>query len=89
MAEIVLALKKLERRSPAKATPLTGAPSLTVSMIEGGTDICTVPPRCVICVDRRLVPGEIAAQALHDVETLLRSVATKNADVLVRSILPR
>jgi acetylornithine deacetylase len=88
MAETVLALKKLGDDLRAKATPLTGAPSLTVSMIEGGTDICTVPPRCVISIDRRLVPGESAAQALLDVETLLRSVATKNADVLVRSILP-
>jgi len=88
MAETVLALRKLGDDLRAKATPLTGAPSLTVSMIEGGTDICTVPPRCVISVDRRLVPGESAAQALLDVDAVLMSVASKNVDVLVRSILP-
>jgi len=28
--------------------PLVGAPSLTISLIEGGSDICTVPARCRI-----------------------------------------
>lgn len=88
MAETLLALKKLGDDLRAKSTPLTGAPSLTVSMIEGGTDICTVPSRCVVSIDRRLVPGESASGALQQVETVLKSVAATNADIRVRSILP-
>lgn len=88
MAETVLALQKLGDELRTQATPLTGAPSLTVSMIEGGTDICTVPPRCVISVDRRLVPGESAAGALQQVEGVLKAVMLKTPDIRVRSILP-
>lgn len=88
MAETLLALKKLGDDLRTRATPLTGAPSLTVSMIEGGTDMCTVPPRCIISVDRRLVPGESPAGALQQVESVLHQVAAKNSDIRVRSILP-
>jgi acetylornithine deacetylase/succinyl-diaminopimelate desuccinylase family protein len=88
MAETLLALKTLGDGLRAKSTPLTGAPSLTVSMIEGGTDICTMPARCVISVDRRLVPGESAGEALQQVETVLKSLTQKNSEIRVRSILP-
>jgi acetylornithine deacetylase len=88
MAETLLALKKIGDDLRAESTPLTGAPSLTVSMIEGGTDMCTVPSRCVISVDRRLVPGESPNGALQQVESVLKSVAAKNPDIRVRSILP-
>ena len=43
MADILLALKDLGEDLRKKVDPLTGPPSLTVSLIEGGTDICTVP----------------------------------------------
>jgi acetylornithine deacetylase/succinyl-diaminopimelate desuccinylase family protein len=87
MAEVLLALKKLGDDLRTRPTQLTGAPSLTVSLIEGGTDICTVPPRCVISIDRRLVPGETAATALQQVETTLSSVMSKHANIVARSIL--
>lgn len=88
MAEILPALKKLGDDLRATPTPLTGAPSLTVSMIEGGTDICTVPSRCIITIDRRLVPGETAAGALQQVDDVLNSIIAKNPSISVRSILP-
>jgi acetylornithine deacetylase len=88
MAEVVQALNKFGEELRQKPVPLTGAPSLSVTLIEGGTDICTVPPRCVVSIDRRLVPGETAALALLQVEDVLRSVAAMNPEVEVRSILP-
>lgn len=88
MAEVIQALKKIGdhlRRQPA---PLTGAPSLSITMIEGGFDICTIPPRSVISIDRRLVPGETPAQALAQVEDVLKDINSKNTGVRVCSILP-
>ena len=38
--------------------PLCGQPTLSVGLISGGISVNTVPDRCTIEVDRRVVPGE-------------------------------
>ena len=38
--------------------PLLGPPTLSVGRIEGGTSVNTVPDRCRIEIDRRLIRGE-------------------------------
>ncbi len=38
--------------------PLCGRPTLSVGTIGGGISVNTVPDRCTIEIDRRLVPGE-------------------------------
>jgi acetylornithine deacetylase len=50
----------------SRSDPLLGPPTLSVGRIEGGTSVNTVPDRCVIEVDRRLIPGEAAEQAHLD-----------------------
>jgi acetylornithine deacetylase len=42
----------------SKADPLLGPPTLSVGLIRGGASVNTVPDRCVIDIDRRLIPGE-------------------------------
>ncbi len=49
----------------SRSDPLLGPPTLSVGRIEGGTSVNTVPDRCRIEVDRRLIPGE-EAQAAPD-----------------------
>ena len=88
MAEVLLALRQLNKDLRQRPTPLTGSPSLTVSLIEGGTDICTVPARCVITIDRRLVPGESPQAALNEVDQILKPVMVAHPDVQLRSIMP-
>ncbi len=88
MAEVVLALKKLNNELATRAAPLTGPPTLTVSLIEGGTDICTVPAQCAIAVDRRLVPGETPAAALREINALLEKLKAANPLIDVRSVMP-
>lgn len=88
MAEVILALKELNADLRRRPVPLTGSPSLTVSIIEGGTDVCTVPSRCVVSVDRRLVPGETPSGALQEVEEILADLRARNPIIRVRSILP-
>jgi len=54
--------------------PLLGSPSLNVGTIEGGQVVNIVPDRCVIEVDRRMMPGETAADALRLVREALAGV---------------
>jgi acetylornithine deacetylase/succinyl-diaminopimelate desuccinylase-like protein len=58
-AQLITALDAENTRLQAlpPATPL-GAPTLTVTIVHGGTGANVVPDRCVVTIDRRMVPGE-------------------------------
>ncbi len=47
----------------SRTHPLLGTPTLSVGLISGGTSVNTVPDRCTIEIDRRLLPGEVPAEA--------------------------
>jgi acetylornithine deacetylase len=47
--------------------PLCGRPTLSVGTITGGVSVNTVPDRCTIEIDRRIVPGEDSQAALQHV----------------------
>jgi acetylornithine deacetylase len=49
------------------ADPLLGRPTLSVGTIHGGLTVNTVPDRCTIQIDRRLLPVESSAAAYDDV----------------------
>lgn len=70
-ARFVTAAAALDRDLQARPHPLVGSPSFTVTLIQGGTLQNTVPDRCVVTVDRRLVPGETHAQAREELTDLL------------------
>jgi acetylornithine deacetylase len=52
--------------------PVLGPPTLSVGRIDGGTSVNTVPDRCRIEVDRRLIPGESPQEALDHFRAALR-----------------
>ncbi len=84
-ARIVAALDAEHLRLQQVASPL-GAPSLTVSLIDGGEGINIVPSRCRIAVDRRIVPGESAAAvaaALSGLATEASPLPVESEDLLV------
>lgn len=49
-----------------------GPPSLSVGRIEGGQSVNVVPDLCEIEIDRRVIPGETAADGINRVEMCLR-----------------
>ena len=51
--------------------PTLGRPTLNPGTIRGGTAVNVVPDRCVLEVDRRLIPGEAAADALLEIERIV------------------
>jgi acetylornithine deacetylase/succinyl-diaminopimelate desuccinylase family protein len=73
MAPVVTALSEYAGRlARSDAHPILGPPSLSVGRIEGGQSVNVVPDWCEVEIDRRLLPGEVAAEALEQVRTFLR-----------------
>ena len=55
-----------------RVDPLLGPATLSVGRIEGGVSVNTVPDRCRVEIDRRLLPGEDADAAAADLFAYLR-----------------
>jgi acetylornithine deacetylase len=74
MARIVAALERFNAEVlPHGVThPRLGPPTLSVGTIHGGTQVNTVPEHCVIEIDRRVVPGEDAFEAMNEINDHLR-----------------
>jgi acetylornithine deacetylase len=64
-----------EQLRASRTDPLLGPPALSVGRIDGGTSVNTVPDRCRIEVDRRLVPGEDPRAAPGQLVAFLRERA--------------
>jgi acetylornithine deacetylase/succinyl-diaminopimelate desuccinylase-like protein len=60
MSRALAALERFQRDvAPTLGIhPLCGRPTLSVGTITGGLSVNTVPDRCTIEIDRRLIPGE-------------------------------
>ena len=69
MSPLLWALKRYERdKIPQLGThPLCGSPSISVGTIHGGISVNTVPDECIIEIERRILPGDDAAEAYRDV----------------------
>ena len=60
--------------------PLVGSPSFNVGTIRGGVQSNIVPDRCVIDIDRRMIPGENAEAILADFRRRLDELARREPD---------
>lgn len=58
--------------------PVLGPATLSVGRIEGGTSVNTVPDRCRIEVDRRLISGEVAETTRKQFQAYLRQHEPKD-----------
>lgn len=67
---------------------ILGAPTVSVGTIHGGTGTTVVPDRCEIQVDRRLLPGETAADVLPDLRARLAAVPGGVEVALLKDGLP-
>lgn len=72
MAAVVRVLEDYARELEASPPdPVLGPPTFSVGRIEGGRSVNIVPDLCSIEVDRRLIPGETALDALGAVRNRL------------------
>lgn len=69
MNRVLSALERYQKEIAPRLSehPLCGRPTLSVGTIAGGLSVNTVPDRCTIEIDRRLIPGEKADEALRQV----------------------
>jgi acetylornithine deacetylase/succinyl-diaminopimelate desuccinylase family protein len=65
-AAIITSLQRWHAELTRAAHPLVGPPTWSVGLVSGGQGVSTVPAVCHIGADRRLQPGESAAQVLAD-----------------------
>lgn len=81
MARVILALDSLGDSYRHRVHPLVGPPLLTVSVIRGGQAVNIVPDRCVIDVDRRMIPGEDAPEVMVEIISALEDLNVGYPDV--------
>jgi acetylornithine deacetylase len=69
--------------------PLTGGPTLNVGLISGGAQVNFVPDRCVVEIDRRVIPGETPEETFLPFRGLLARLqaADPKLDVSLESYL--
>jgi acetylornithine deacetylase len=83
MAPVLAAFEEYAREVPKQAShPLCGQPTLSVGLISGGLSVNTVPDRCTIEIDRRVVPGENAQAALAHCLDFLKRKLPPDANVV-------
>lgn len=82
MAAVVRALEeKLIPRLRRRRHPVLGPPTLSVGRIEGGLQVNVVPDRCMVEVDRRLLPGETWATVRNELEEALAPLRAADPDL--------
>jgi len=70
-AAVVAELERWHAELAREAHPLVGPPTWNVGTVEGGQATSTVPARCRVTADRRLLPGESAPEVLAAVRDRL------------------
>lgn len=80
MARLVTALETYAREQlpPLGEHPLLGTATLSVGLISGGISVNTVPDRCTIEIDRRLLPDEDPDEASRHVHEHLAGLLEEN-----------
>lgn len=88
MAKVLAGVEEFAGRlRESRTDEWLGVPTLSVGVISGGVSPNTVPDRCRIEIDRRLLPGESAADAVADLDVFLRTYPGINFPV--NSLPPR
>jgi len=78
----------------ATSDPDLGQSSISINIIEckpGALSI--VPDRCMLSIDRRLLPGETVEKAIQEIQNIIDDLAAKDpefkADVVVKKVVER
>ncbi|GEP45276.1 M20 family metallopeptidase [Brevifollis gellanilyticus] len=81
MARVIAAIEADNERMTTITHPLVGHGTCNVGVISGGVQVNFVPDRCAIEIDRRLLPGERASDAVAHYRQLLKSIDGITTDV--------
>lgn len=72
MGKVLTLIERFATKLTASRTdPLLGPPTISVGRILGGSSVNTVPDKCHIEIDRRIIPGEKPENAPHELAMFL------------------
>jgi acetylornithine deacetylase/succinyl-diaminopimelate desuccinylase family protein len=69
---------KFENRNDAYEIP---TPSISVTMINAGTNVNIIPNRCRLSVDRRMIPGETTETVMRELQDLVTPMLKEEKDL--------
>ena len=87
-AAVIASLQRWHAELTRAAHPLVGPPTWSVGLVAGGQGVSTVPAACHIGADRRLLPGESAAQVLADLRDRVAELGLERRGCASRSRCP-
>jgi acetylornithine deacetylase len=70
---VIAAFERYTEGLAGRTHPLLGAGLLHASRIAGGTEMATLPDRCLLSVERRTLPGETPDGVLAEIEAVLEA----------------
>lgn len=88
MLKVIAALEKDFIPLATRTDPLTGRAAASINVIRGGTAVNVIPDYCEIVCDRRLVPGEMAAQVLAERDAALSGLTVEHDGQYLAPPLP-
>ena len=78
MGPVLTGLGELGKGYLSRRHPTVGPASVHSGVIRGGLELSTYPDRCLLRIERRLIPGEGRRGVEEEMESLLRRVAEAN-----------
>jgi len=78
MGKVLTGLKALGAKYQKRKHPLVGPASVHASIIKGGLELSTYPDKCLLQIERRLIPGEKRKDVEEEMEALLKGIAEKD-----------
>jgi acetylornithine deacetylase len=88
MLQVIAALEEKFIPLARREFPLTGRAAASINVIRGGTAVNIIPDYCEIVCDRRLVPGETAAEVLAERDAALAGLAVEHDGQYLAPPLP-
>lgn len=89
MMHIIQELENLSAFISKRHNYLLGNPSLAVTTITGGNAPNVIPDKCMITVDRRLIPGETVNSALDEINAIINKQKGRfyRQNVIIREVI--
>ena len=79
LGRVLVRLEALDRTLQGRPPhPLVGTGSLHASIVEGGHELSSYPDRASLQMERRTLPSEDEATALHEVQQILDALAVED-----------
>jgi acetylornithine deacetylase/succinyl-diaminopimelate desuccinylase-like protein len=73
-------MKILEEKLKLRKHPVLNYPTINVGTIHGGTVVNMIPSKCVVEINRRIIPGESFEMAKAEIQAILDQLSKEDPD---------